>query len=431
MPSQKPIIIYVDDNHDDLTAFQINFNRSVLSGFYDLRCYDDPKNGLTDLVIDGAALILTDYNFKGLEHNPGKKALNLIERVRRYDPFLPVICLTGNNNTDVMKEVMIAGAHDFVPKSDNFDNLLTEVLEPFLRPVYPYPIGRPIVMIKVGGSIQDAELPLPQKYRGIDNIVASALRLQREGYQVIFSVGAGPLGDILKQRRDLARIINGEDSEFDKTEFEREFPYEIKRALDSNAKYVQRRLRARKKDPACFIFRPESLKSLRLLDTALLDGQIIITTTAPRAITLPKNPDDPSAGEVLSESDYQTLKLAQYFGTNRILIAKDTPGIFRFDPLRGYNPNAMNPNVGWRRAQRANEYLARVNATDLLNQTISRIGTDNRGGHLFEDAALRAMLETDIEVCVVCPEYRHFAPQGKPILPEITFPPNVSNKINF
>ena len=203
--------------------------------------------------------------------------------------------------------------------------------------------------------------------------------------------------------------------------------------MDQNCTYITDLLEATRRadDLGYFIFRPESLGSLEQLAQAITDRKIILTTTAPRALTLHRKEGDPACLELLSQSDYQTLRLAQYFHQKRILIAKDTPGIFTSDPLIGYNSHAKRRNERWQRVQRNNRFHPSVSVEDLLERTnISRVGVDNKDQHLWEDAALRVMIGTDSEVIVVCPQYSRFAPEGNSVLP-FNFPPNISDEDYF
>jgi signal transduction histidine kinase len=58
---------------------------------------------------------------------PGMSGLDLLERIREYDPDIICIMITGYATVDLAAQAMKLGAHDFLPKPFTSDELLTVV----------------------------------------------------------------------------------------------------------------------------------------------------------------------------------------------------------------------------------------------------------------------------------------------------------------
>jgi len=80
-----------------------------------------------------------------------------------------------------------------------------------------------------------------------------------------------------------------------------------------------------------------------------------------------------------SESDVHTVRLAEELNINTIVFLKDTSGIFSKDPNRYENAR----------------FYSEATSNEMKNE-ISRIGVDNRGGHLIEDSAIDIFQESKV-----------------------------------
>jgi two-component system nitrogen regulation response regulator NtrX len=125
-PASKTILI-VDDEHAI---------REVLIGY--LEHQYGPRGYTVESAVDGAgalaavrrrrpALVLLDIDM------PGMDGVEALRGVRAIDPKIPVIMVTGNEDTRVAGEVIKAGAHSYLPKPVKFpylDHLVATVLGP-------------------------------------------------------------------------------------------------------------------------------------------------------------------------------------------------------------------------------------------------------------------------------------------------------------
>lgn len=384
-------IVLVEDNLDMLNSLQ----EAIVEFGYNVRPFHKPTQALTYIQshVNSVALLLSDYRM------PEMFGDDLIRHARKEDSYLPAILFTGYNQAEVGKRGIREGGLDVLTKPIRF-SLLEEKLNLILKTQYMLPTDlaeKKFIVLKIGGSVMEADLD--NEYKGIVNIVRVTEELQQEGYQIVVTVGADPHGTIPKSR--LAKY--GEKS----TQIKKQYHRHMCEALRLNREFIEAIY-----EHDAFVFDPSSLSDLESLDDVIRDNRVIICSTAPRHLTLSK---ESSPTELLSDSDYQTLKLAQFFGQSTIVIAKDTPGIFSRDPLKGMSDGSE----AWRKAQRSNVLHELVYVSEFLDGSVSRKGMDGKDNHLWENSALRAMLGTKMQVAVVCPEYSRFVPGGHSVLPEV------------
>ena len=158
-----------------------------------------------------------------------------------------------------------------------------------------------------------------------------------------------------------------------------------------------------------------------LIDKKLLSKNVVLLATPPHWICVKYQIP-------LQDSDTQTLAIAEFYGAEVVILFKRTPGLFDFDPYRGYPLGLELPDsrllkklveYNWRWAQRNNKMHQIGTATQLLEGGISREGTgkygrpDNTEGHLMEDSSLRYMIEKckkvkEIRIVHIAPEEMYY-----------------------
>jgi CheY-like chemotaxis protein len=100
--------------------------REVLSGYFEHQY--GPRGFRVETATDGAealvavrlqrpALVLLDIDM------PGMGGVEALRGVRAIDPKIPVIMVTGNEDTRVAGVVLEAGAHSYLPKPVKFPYL--------------------------------------------------------------------------------------------------------------------------------------------------------------------------------------------------------------------------------------------------------------------------------------------------------------------
>ena len=111
---------------DDSVTF-LNDVESLLCDRYHIRTASTAKKGLEIARTEGPSAVLLDLRLPDMD---GTEVLQILHR--DVDPFLPVIIVTDQSDTETAVELMRLGAYDFVSKSFNRDMLaakLTKALE--------------------------------------------------------------------------------------------------------------------------------------------------------------------------------------------------------------------------------------------------------------------------------------------------------------
>lgn len=97
----------------------------------------------------------------------------------------------------------------------------------------------------------------------------------------------------------------------------------------------------------------------------------------------------------LDQSDAHTMVVAHYLGQRGVVFAKMTGGVYLVDPNvtkdHGVVYDFLQDRLR-RRGHDTNRQLQEVKATDILEDKVSRLGSDNRDEHLAEDLGLRVYL---------------------------------------
>jgi sigma-B regulation protein RsbU (phosphoserine phosphatase) len=122
-PESPARVLVADDQPDVLEAL-----RWLLTG----EGYDPEFVSSTDAVIDRLRaqpfdLLLMDLNYSR-DTTSGREGLELIPRVRAFDPMLPIVVMTGWGSVDTAVEAMRRGARSFVQKPWE-DVTLLEILQ--------------------------------------------------------------------------------------------------------------------------------------------------------------------------------------------------------------------------------------------------------------------------------------------------------------
>ncbi|MBI3032169.1 hypothetical protein HYY69_01735 [Candidatus Woesearchaeota archaeon] len=208
-------------------------------------------------------------------------------------------------------------------------------------------------------------------------------RVQR----ILITVGAGPAGDFYKT---LFKVYSRSHPRLPE-----EFPLLIAHVLENNLQAVSCLFNpVFKPDKSTSYGKPELLTSgayYRINETQTSQA-IPLIPTAPHWIMVKQ-------GIPLTDSDTQTLALADLYGAERVILLKRTDGIYNFDPYRGFKPDYKPPYGcadlnAWRSAQRHNRRHAVVNVNGIINNEILREGTgitglaDGTRDHLMETSAL-------------------------------------------
>ena len=232
-------------------------------------------------------------------------------------------------------------------------------------------VSRPVAMFKVGGSALDY-VAEHQDARPMKELLEYFWQLQKEGiYQIILTVGGGPIGDAYR------KILRPADSN---------------RAVQYNTEVLEDLASENAEGAAMTVTPRQMLSRYADLERLFNQGRIIIMSEAPRHLGIGR-----LDGQTVlqSDSDAQTLLLAELFGVKYIGLIKRTDGIYSFDPITGFVANSGSQEK-WLATQSHNTLFGRVTYAELLKgltaagHEISRTGAhDGNPDHLITDAALQ------------------------------------------
>ena len=120
--SKNPIVVYVDDEEENLFIFRRKFGKD-----FNLKLFSDPQEALEFIKSNAkVALVITD------EVMPGLRGNKLCEEVRKAKPFMKFILITGNpeNDENLMYRSLRRGRfYEFIQKPVDFDGKRNEYLK--------------------------------------------------------------------------------------------------------------------------------------------------------------------------------------------------------------------------------------------------------------------------------------------------------------
>ena len=103
-------IVYVEDN---------KFNIKLIQGLgeklgYDIKAFEDPKEGLEYCLENDVDLILVDYMM------PGMNGIDFVKELKKIKPDIPIVMITAINEISLRKEAALNGIEAFLPKPIDF-----------------------------------------------------------------------------------------------------------------------------------------------------------------------------------------------------------------------------------------------------------------------------------------------------------------------
>jgi DNA-binding NtrC family response regulator len=115
--TQNPRLLFIDD---DARAGEL-FLRFCAGKPLEVETFRNPAGALRRLAEAGADLVITDLSM------PDMNGIEVLRRVKDYDPELPVVIVTGYSSVDNAIEALRLGATDFIKKPYDMDELLVLV----------------------------------------------------------------------------------------------------------------------------------------------------------------------------------------------------------------------------------------------------------------------------------------------------------------
>lgn len=113
----KPLVMVIDDDSDVREATE----QTLTLRDFEVRIYARAEPALADIGPDFAGVVVCDIRMPGLD------GLQFFERLRKLDPDIPVIFMTGHGDVDMAVQAMHAGAYDFMSKPYSNERLVHNV----------------------------------------------------------------------------------------------------------------------------------------------------------------------------------------------------------------------------------------------------------------------------------------------------------------
>jgi DNA-binding NtrC family response regulator len=116
---EKAKVLVIDDDTDSLSSFATALRRD---GF-EVHPFADPKEGLAHLASEGGDVVVTDLKM------PGITGLEVVRRVVRENPAVPVVVVTAFGTVESAVEAIRAGASDYLLKPVGIPQLRAAVFK--------------------------------------------------------------------------------------------------------------------------------------------------------------------------------------------------------------------------------------------------------------------------------------------------------------
>jgi len=110
---------------DDDAAVQASLSLFLKQKGYAVASADGPRQALAFLAKERPELILLDLNFS--VETSGKEGLSLLSEIKKVNPHIPVILITGWATIDLAVRGMKLGARDFISKPWDNEHLLQSI----------------------------------------------------------------------------------------------------------------------------------------------------------------------------------------------------------------------------------------------------------------------------------------------------------------
>jgi two-component system response regulator AtoC len=106
---------------DDDASLRYTLEAVLTDAGLSVEAADGGESGVAAFEAHGADVVLTDLAM------PGMDGMKVLERLRALDPGVPVLMLTAHGSERVAVAAMKAGAHDYIPKPFDPDELVLSV----------------------------------------------------------------------------------------------------------------------------------------------------------------------------------------------------------------------------------------------------------------------------------------------------------------
>jgi two-component system sensor histidine kinase/response regulator len=104
--SEREKIVVIDDDH----AMRLSCRQILIKSGFEVETFEDGAQGLEGIARLRPGLALVDLRM------PGLSGMEVISRIRKIDPEIVIVVITGYPTISTAVDAMKAGAYDFLPK---------------------------------------------------------------------------------------------------------------------------------------------------------------------------------------------------------------------------------------------------------------------------------------------------------------------------
>jgi len=389
------------------TRVMHGFERFEMSGveYIIVNDVDDVVKEVKQRLAPYYSLVIYESGYYESEHKKGEGVIGKIADISKHDFFMPQMIIGASLKMGLAAQCARAGVLYF---AEDYKEVRAQ-----LNNIFQKPRKIPnLTVVKIGGSAFDFDRQVKSKLN-LEHVCETLVKIHqdREGSRkkrrvnrIILTVGAGQYGDIPKDW--LQKYGHNEKVRV-------QYPKSMAQALQANLE----NLKPLVGDLAALL----KTGAFYYLTKNSASRRIPLIGTAPHYIMA-------KDGIPLQDSDTHTIALAEFCGTERVVLIKRTDGIYDFDPYRGFR---LEPSTGrcasygdWKFAQEGNNRYEVVSIDEMLSgETFSREGTgidgkaDGSTGHLMEDSALEYMKRCqrvrEIVVVHIAPEEMYYERDGR------------------
>jgi DNA-binding NtrC family response regulator len=116
-----PRVLVIDDD----ASLRFTLDAVLSDAGFTVEIQDGGESGLAAFEAHGADVVLTDLAMPGID------GMKVLQSLRVQDPSVPVVMLTAHGSERVAVAAMKAGAHDYLPKPFDPDELVLSVRRAF------------------------------------------------------------------------------------------------------------------------------------------------------------------------------------------------------------------------------------------------------------------------------------------------------------
>lgn len=119
---RSPIILIADDQKDILSSGRMLFKGEGINCI----TAETPEEVLERVKMEDLDTLLLDLNYQR-DTTSGKEGIDLIQKIRKLDPIVPIVVMTAWASVDIAVQAMKVGANDFITKPWEIERLLSIV----------------------------------------------------------------------------------------------------------------------------------------------------------------------------------------------------------------------------------------------------------------------------------------------------------------